>query len=152
MKSRDGKSKRREAKNKKDQRRESQKEEGAGAWKCSNIAKHCIFPMLCGTRGSASRLAKAAGAEPAGQMRDEELHTIVARSKFPSQKAQKNTPFSDYFWKLRCRKSARRCGANHMSKAKEIMTDTFGTLLEVEIEKVHAVGRNRAKHSSKPTV
>jgi len=36
--------------------------------------------------GSKSRLAKAAGAEPAGQMRDEKLHAVVARSTFPSQK------------------------------------------------------------------
>jgi len=64
-----------------------------------------------------SRLAKAAGAEPAGQMRDEKLHTIVARSTCPSQNVQ-NTPCSDYFWKLRCRKSARRCGAKHISKSK----------------------------------
>ena len=27
-------------------------------------------------------LAKAAGAEPSGQMRDEELHAVVARSTF----------------------------------------------------------------------
>ena len=31
---------------------------------------------------SKSRLAKAAGAEPAGQMRDEKLHAVVARSTF----------------------------------------------------------------------
>ena len=35
------------------------------------IAKHCVFPMFCGSGGSRSRLAKAAGAEPAGQMRGE---------------------------------------------------------------------------------
>ena len=44
-----------------------------------------VFPMICGSGGSKSRLAKAAGAEPAGQMRDEKLHA-VARSTFPSQK------------------------------------------------------------------
>ena len=43
------------------------------------------------------------------------LHTVVARSTFRSQNAQ-NTPCSDHFWKLRCRKSARRCGAKHISK------------------------------------
>ena len=59
-------------------------------------------------RGSKSRLAKAAGAEPAGQMRDEKLHAVVARSTFASEKA-KNTARSKHFWKLRCRKSARRC-------------------------------------------
>jgi hypothetical protein len=50
---------------------------------------------------SKSRLAKAAGAEPAGQRTDEKLHAVVARSTFPSQNVQ-NTPRSDHFWKLRC--------------------------------------------------
>ena len=126
---------------------------------------------------SKSRLAKAAGAEPAGQMRDEKLHAVVARSTFPSQNVQstivgpllevamskkctplwreahfevkmlktpgvrttfgscdvekvhavvarstfrsqnvKNTRGSDHFWKLRCRKSVRHCGAKHIWK------------------------------------
>ena len=33
--------------------------------------------MICGSGGSKSRLAKAAGAEPSGQMRDEKLHAVV---------------------------------------------------------------------------
>ena len=41
--------------------------------------------MICGSGGSKSRLAKAAGAEPSGQMRDEKLHAVVARSTFRSQ-------------------------------------------------------------------
>ena len=84
--------------------------------------------------GSKSRLAKAAGAEPAGQMRDEKLHAVVARSTFWSQNAQ-NTPFSDHFWKLRCRKSARRCGAKHILKSKCTKHTSFGPLLEVEMSK-----------------
>jgi len=52
---------------------------------------------------SKSRLAKAAGAEPAGQMRDEKFYAVVARSTFPSQNVQ-NTSVSHHFWKLRCRK------------------------------------------------
>ena len=136
--------------------------------------------MICGSGGSKGRLAKAAGAEPAGQVRDEKLHAVVARSTFPSQNVQntpwsdhfgevemskkcrplwrkahfevksyktpqlrttfgscdvekvhavvarstfrsqnvQNTSGSDHFWKLRCRKSARRCGAKHISKSK----------------------------------
>ena len=35
-----------------------------------------------GSGESKSRLAKAAGAEPAGQMRDEKLHAVVVRSAF----------------------------------------------------------------------
>ena len=44
------------------------------------------------------------------------VYAIVARSTFPSQNVQ-NTPGSDHFWKLRCRKSARRRGAKHISKS-----------------------------------
>ena len=90
--------------------------------------------MIWGSGGSKSRLAKAAGAEPAGQMRDEKLHAVVARSTFRSQNVQ-NTPLSDHFWKLRCRKSARRCGAKHISKSKCTKHTRFGPLLEVEMSK-----------------
>ena len=48
-----------------------------------------FFPMICGSRGSKSRLAKAAGAEPSGQMRDEKLHAVVARSTFASQNVKR---------------------------------------------------------------
>ena len=90
--------------------------------------------MIWGSGGSKSRLAKAAGAEPAGQMRDEKLHAVVARSTFRSQNVQ-NTPFSDHFWKLRCRKSARRCGAKHISKSKCTKHLSVGALLEVAMSK-----------------
>ena len=46
----------------------------------------------------------------------EKVHAVVARSTFQSENVQ-NTPFSEHFWKLRCRKSARRCGAKHILKA-----------------------------------
>ena len=90
--------------------------------------------MICGSGESKSRLAKAAGAEPAGQMRDEKLHAVVARSTFPSQNVQ-NTPCSDHFWKLRCWKSARRCGAKHISKSKCTKHTMLGPLLEVKMLK-----------------
>ena len=90
--------------------------------------------MFCGSGGSKSRLAKAAGAEPAGQMRDEKLHAVVARSTFPSQNVQ-STPFSDHFWKLQCRKSARRCGAKQISKSKCTKHTMVGPLLEVQMSK-----------------
>ena len=90
--------------------------------------------MICGSGGSKSRLAKAAGAEPAGQMRDEKGQAVVARSAFASEKA-KSTSRSRHFWKLRCRKSARRCGAKHISKSKCTKHTRFGPLLEVELSK-----------------
>ena len=96
------------------EKRKSQKKEGADARKGRKVAKHCVFPMICGSGGSKSRLAKAVGAEPAGQIRDEKVHAVVARSTFPSQNVQ-STPGSDHFWRLRCRKSAGRCGAKNIS-------------------------------------
>ena len=64
----------------------------------------------------------------------EKVHAVVARSTFPSQNVQ-NTSASDHFWKLRCQKSARRCGAKHISKSKVLKTDGLGPLLEVEMSK-----------------
>ena len=104
--------------------------------------------MICGSGGSKSGLAKAAGAEPAGQMSDKnctplwrEAHFEVKMYKTPQRrttfgscdvekvhavwreahfqvKMLQNTPWSDDFWQLRCRKSARLCGAKHISKSK----------------------------------
>jgi len=83
---------RREEKRREEERRskkrKSPKKEDPGARKGRKVAKHCVSQMICGSGGSKSGLAKAAGAEPAGQMRDEKLHTVVARSAFPSQNAQ----------------------------------------------------------------
>ena len=58
----------------------------------------------------------------------------MARSTFRSQNVQ-NTAASDHFWKLRCRKSARRCGGKHIFKSKCTKHTTFGPLLEVEMWK-----------------
>ena len=102
---------------KKIKKRKSQKKEGPGARKGRKVAKHRVFPMICGSGGSKSRLAKAAGAEPAGQMRDENLHAVVALSTFRSQNVQ-NTSAPEHFWKLKC--------TTHSS---------FGALLEVEMSK-----------------
>ena len=55
---------------------ESQKREDAGARKGRKVAKHCFSSVLW------RRLANAAGAEVAGQMRHEKFHAVVARSTF----------------------------------------------------------------------
>ena len=44
-----------------------------------------FFPIFRCPRGATTRLAKAAGAEPFGQMRDEKLQAIAARSTRRSQ-------------------------------------------------------------------
>ena len=98
------------------------------------VAVHCVFPVICGSGGSKSRLAKAAGAKASGQMRDEKLHAVVVRSTFRSQKWKK-TPWSGHFWNLRCWKSARRCGAKHLSKSRCTKHTILIPLLEVEMLK-----------------
>ena len=71
MKSRAGKRQRRKKIRRKKSRRERvRKKEDADARKGKKVAKHCVFPIIWGSGRSKSRLAKAAGAELAGQMRD----------------------------------------------------------------------------------
>ena len=65
-----------ETRRRKSKKRKSQKKEDPGARKGRKVAKHYVFPMICGSEGSKSRLAKAAGAEPAGQMRDGHKYNI----------------------------------------------------------------------------
>ena len=116
------------------EKRQSEKQEDAGARKGRKVTIHCLFPMIWGSGGSKNNLAKAAGAVARstfqvksvkkqrsqttfGSCDVEKLHAVMARSTFPSQNVQ-STPFSDHFWKLRGRKSASRCGAKHMSISK----------------------------------
>jgi len=47
-------------------KRKSQKKDDPGARKGGKVAKQCVFPMIRGSGGSKSRLAKAGSAEPAG--------------------------------------------------------------------------------------
>ena len=105
------------------EKRKREKKEDAAARKGRRVAIHCVLPMMCGSGGWKSRLAKAAGAEPAGQMRDEKLHAAVAHS----------TPTPEHFSKLRCRKSARRCGAKHISKSKCTKDTSIGPLLALHM-------------------
>ena len=79
-------------------------------------------------------------------MRDEKVHAVVAHSTFPSQKCQKPT-VSDHFWKLSCRKSARRCGAQHISKAKCTKHARFDHFWKLRCRK--SARRCGAQHISK---
>ena len=122
------------------EKRKSQKKEDAGARKGRKVAKHCVFPMICGSGGSKSRLAKAAGAEPSGQMRDEKLHAVVARSTFPSQKCTNCTlgALLEVEMSKKCTPLWREAHFEvkmHFWKNVEKVHFTFGALLEVEMSK-----------------
>ena len=122
MKSRDGKSQRREEKRRKEKRREEERRSKRESLRRKKIQVHekvgksrstVFFPMICGSGGSKSRLAKASGAEQFGQMKDCtplwcEAHLQVEMSK----------------------RSARRCGAKHIAKSTCTKHLMFGPLLE----------------------
>ena len=141
MTSRGGKSQRREEKRRKrrSKKRKSQKKEDPGARKGRKAAKRGVFPMIWGSGGSKSRLAKAAGAEPAGQMGDETLHVVVARSTFPrfsKSKCTKHTG-SDHFWMLKkCTPLWREAHFEDKMHKTHKLGATFGRW---DVEKVHAV-------------
>ena len=71
-------------------------------------SQNVVFSNDCGSGGSNSGLGKPRGAGPSGQLRDEKAHAVDVPS----------TPCSDYFGRLRCRKSAHHCGAKHIAKSK----------------------------------
>jgi hypothetical protein len=62
----------------KSEKRQSQTKEDAVVRKGRKVAIHCVFRMICGSRGAESRLAKAAGVEPSVQMRDEKAGALLA--------------------------------------------------------------------------
>ena len=89
----------------------------------------------CGTKHiSKSKCTKHQVRTTFGSWDVKKNHAVVARRTFRSQNVQ-STPGPDHFWKLRCRKSARRCGGKHISKSKCTKHTRSGTLLEVEMSK-----------------
>ena len=70
--------KRREEK-RREEKRKSQKKEDAGAGK-GKVAIHRVFPMICGSGGSKSRLAKVADAH----LQVKKLKSLHVRSTFGS--------------------------------------------------------------------
>ena len=119
MKSRGGKSQRREEKKKEDhKKRKSQKKEDPGVRKGRKVAKHCVFPMICGKVGLLKRRVQSPLARwemknctplwreahlqvkklkaphvrnTFGSWDAEKVHAVVARSTLRSQNVQ-NTP------------------------------------------------------------
>ena len=93
-----------------------------------------FFLRSCGSGGFKSRLAKAAGAKPCGQRRNEKWHAAAAPSTFTSQNVQ-NTPFFHHFWKFKCPKMARDCGAKHIFSSKCTTHTILHPLLKVQMSK-----------------
>ena len=102
-------------------------------FRCRKSARRCGAKHICKSKWTKHTMV-GNGRTTFWSSDVEKVHAVVARSTFPSQNVQ-NTPMSDHFWKFRCRKSARRCGAKHVSKSKVLKTDSLGPLLEVQMSK-----------------
>ena len=112
--------------------RKSQKKEDADARKGRKVAKHRVFPMICGSGGSKSRPA------PAGQMRDEKLHAVAARSTLQSQKCTKHTVLGPLLELARSKKCMPLWCEAHFEVTSIKKTDGPGALLQVETSKKRA--------------
>ena len=142
--------------------------------KCSESRKtlcfSLVFPLICGCGWSKSRLAKAAGAEPSGQMQNEKLHAPVARNAFWNilkileVKMHKHTMPGPLLEVLMCKRMAsavaqstfevKMSGPKHILKSKCTKHTMLGPLLEVPMCKKlarrcgvkHILKSKRQKH------
>ena len=114
------------------EKRKNEKKEDASARKGRKVAIHYVFPMICGSRGSKSRLAKAARFGPFLEVdMSKKSHAVEARSIFPNQNVQKHTVDLKT-----CTPSWREAHFQlKMYKTQNVRT-TFGSS---GVEKVHAV-------------
>ena len=93
----------------------SKKKEDADARKGRKVAKHCVFPMICGSGGSKSRLKRR------------------VRSQLARWEMKKCTPlWREAHFEM---SKKRRCGAKHILKSKCTKHLSVGPLLEVEMSK-----------------
>ena len=130
-------------------KRKSQKKDDPGARKGRKVAQHCVFPMICSSGGSKSRLARAAGAEPCGQMKEDETDASgakhISKSKCTKHlssgevEMSKKTPlwreahFQENVQHTILVLARRHCGAKRISKSKCTNHLMLGPLLEVEM-------------------
>ena len=146
MKSRGGKNQRGEEKKRQgSKKRKSQKKEDAGAQKGRKVATQCVFSndfvapegrkvgslkrrvqqhlVRCEMKNctllwrEAHRSQNVQNTWALFEVEMSKKCAVVARSTFRSQNVQ-SAPRSEHSWKLRCRKSARRCGAKRVSESK----------------------------------
>ena len=130
-------------------KRKSPKKEDPGARKGRKVAKHFVFfnDLAPEGRKEGSLKRRLRSQRARWEMKN---CTPLWREAHLQLRKLKSTSRSDHFWKLRCRKSARRCGAKHILKSKCTKHTSSGPLLEVEMsKKVHAVVARstfRSKH------
>ena len=136
MKSRDGKSKRREGEKK---RREEKKKEDPKKrqseerrCRCGECGKEESRDSLCFSNGLWLRSAKAAGAEPSGQMRDEKLHALWREAHFQVKR-------SEHFGSWDVEKCTPLWREAHFQVEMYKILQCWSTFGSWHVEKVHAV-------------
>ena len=111
--------------------------------KCQNTTCSDHFRKLrcrksvrrCGAKHiSKSKVSKTRGLRPLLEVEMSKKCTPLWREAHFQVKSQKPA-VSDHFWNLRCRKSARRCGAKHISKSKCTKHDMFTPFFDVQRSK-----------------
>ena len=94
------------------------------------IARHCGAKHMC-----QSKCTKHTSFGPLLLVEMSKKCTPLWREAHFQVKMYKTLRGADHFWQLRCRKSARRCGAKHISKSKCKKHNILGLLLAVEMSK-----------------
>ena len=101
-------------------------------WKlrCRKSARRCGAKHI-----SKSKVSKTHGLRPLLEVEMSKKCALLWREAHFQVKMVKTPHVRSTLWKCRCRKSARRCGAKHISKSKVSKTHGLRPLLEVEMSK-----------------
>ena len=137
-KSRGGKSQRGEVKKWEEQRRERVRRKNMQVREKVGKTRFTVFfHMICGSGWSKSRLAQAAGAEPSVPDERWKIARRCGANHISKSKCTKQHTFSDHFWKLWCRKSARRVARSSFRDKTHFQRRT--TIGSCRCRKLHAV-------------
>ena len=110
-------------------------------WKCAALWREVDMSKsgrCCAPKQKFWKAPQCRGA--LGSWDAQKVHAIVAGSGYWSQNA-KSTTCSRHFWRLRCPKSERRCGAKKVSKSKCRKHTMFRALLGVELSKINRIDK-----------
>ena len=135
-KSRGGKSLRREEKKREDQRRERVRRKNVQVReKVEKSRNTAFFQWFVAPEGQKVGSLKRRARSHLARREMKNCTPLWREAHLEVKKCRENTSCSDHFWKLRCRKSARRCGTKHISKSKCTKHTILGPLLEVDMSK-----------------
>ena len=118
---------------KKIKKRKSPNKEDPGARKGRKVARHSVFPMICGSGGSKSRLAKGAGAGQLARWGMKNCPPLWREAHF-QVKMYKAPQLRRAFWSWDVKKCTPLWREAHF-EVKVQRTDLFRALLEVEMSK-----------------